>query len=218
MDKNGYMDFLGALNERLGKGVTPETNASVLIWRAIGPTPGGHKPMPAKFFKLMGMQVPPTNSDCFIGLKSFVRERLGLPDFQSPETLEAKLAAAVRHPWSAKEYPQIDKWLKANEKPLALVVEASKSSDYFSPAVGSSILASSDPAQFQCRELAKALISRAMLKVNDGKYDQAWQDLLACHRLARLVGRSTPSVSRVLGISMDSLAGNADLALLQAPI
>ncbi len=216
VDKNGYMDYLQALNERLGKGVTPETNANVLIWQALGPTPDGHKRMPAKFFELMGMEEPPpTGGTYFIGLNRFVRERLGLPDFEPPERFEAKLSAAARHPWSAEDYPRIDKWLKANEKPLALVVEASKRSDYFSPVVDSSILVSFDPAQSQCRVLSTALASRAMLKVSDGKYDEAWQDLLACHRLARLLGRSSPYMWRVVGISIDNIAANTDVALLE---
>src|SRR5947209_7995811 len=47
LDKDGYVDYAAALNERLGKGVTPETNANVLIWKAIGPRPQAAKPMPA---------------------------------------------------------------------------------------------------------------------------------------------------------------------------
>src|SRR5256885_8409701 len=58
LDKDGYVDYAAALNERLGKGVTPETNANVLIWKEIGPRPGGGKGMPAEFYKLMGMEEP----------------------------------------------------------------------------------------------------------------------------------------------------------------
>src|SRR5712664_4809777 len=41
LDKDGYIDYPAALNERLGKGVTPENNANVLIWKALGPRPEG---------------------------------------------------------------------------------------------------------------------------------------------------------------------------------
>ncbi len=34
LDKEGYIDYEVALNERLGKGITAERNANVLIWQA----------------------------------------------------------------------------------------------------------------------------------------------------------------------------------------
>ena len=34
---DGYPDYIAALNQRLSKGVTPENNAVVLFWRAMGP-------------------------------------------------------------------------------------------------------------------------------------------------------------------------------------
>src|SRR5690349_19780241 len=35
--KDGYPDYARALNRRLRQGVTPENNANVLLWKAIGP-------------------------------------------------------------------------------------------------------------------------------------------------------------------------------------
>src|SRR5437870_5722081 len=39
LDKDGYIDYRAALNKLLSKGVRPETNANVLLWKAIGPKP-----------------------------------------------------------------------------------------------------------------------------------------------------------------------------------
>jgi len=36
VDKDGYIDYTAALNERLRQGMTPENNANVLIWKALG--------------------------------------------------------------------------------------------------------------------------------------------------------------------------------------
>src|SRR5687768_14217385 len=41
LDEDGRIDYAAAVNERLGKGVKPETNAVVLLWRAMGPRPTG---------------------------------------------------------------------------------------------------------------------------------------------------------------------------------
>ena len=34
---DGYVDYLAAVNQRCQAGVTPENNAAVLFWRAVGP-------------------------------------------------------------------------------------------------------------------------------------------------------------------------------------
>ncbi len=36
LDKYGYIDYEAALNERLSKGIKPEQNANVLLWKAFG--------------------------------------------------------------------------------------------------------------------------------------------------------------------------------------
>ena len=41
LDKEGYVDYQAALNDRLSKGVSPDRNANVLLWKALGPTPEG---------------------------------------------------------------------------------------------------------------------------------------------------------------------------------
>jgi hypothetical protein len=102
VDKDGYIDYAAALNERLREGVTPETNANVLLWQAFGPHPEG-----------------------------------------------------------------------------------------VTPDLGT------------CREFAYALAARAMLRTGEGRYDDAWQDLLACHRLGRLVARGSFLLYGLVGIASD---------------
>ncbi len=67
----------------------------------------------------------------------------------------------------------------------------------------------------KCRELAVALTARAMLRVAEGKLDDAWQDLLACHRLGRLVARGGTLIEALVGFAIDRIASNADLAYLE---
>src|SRR5262249_741190 len=64
-DKEGYIDYEAALNDRLGKDVTPQNNANVLLWKAFGPRPEGGKGMPAQFFKRLGIEPPPEGGDYF---------------------------------------------------------------------------------------------------------------------------------------------------------
>lgn len=176
--------------------------------------------MPPEYFKALGIQEPPERGDYFIGLRSFLRESK-LNDAEQGAIQDQRDRAAKR-PWTAKDYPLVAAWLAANEKPLALVVEATKRPNYFNPLVPSRdgkgpglLIGAPLPAAQKCRELALALATRAMLRVGEGKFDAAWQDLLACHRLARLVGRGAMNIEALIGVALNAAACHADLAFIQ---
>ena len=221
LDKDGYIDYEAALNDRLGKGITPQKNANVLLWKAIGPRPKGGRGMPAEFFKRLGIKEPGPKGDYLIGLGQFMTDHLKL-DRNDMEWVLEQHDWAIQRAWTAREYPHIAAWLKANEKPLAVVVEATKRPDYFSPLVSrwndtdqGMLIAALLPGVQKCRELAYALTARAMLRAGEGKFDEAWQDLLACHRLGQLVGRGATLIECLVGIAIDSIASNTDLAFLE---
>jgi hypothetical protein len=71
------------------------------------------------------------------------------------------------------------------------------------------------PAIQKCRELSSALAARAMLRAGSGDANAAWQDLLACHRLGRLVGRGSTLIEALVGIVIDRNTFNADVAFLE---
>src|SRR5215813_4881172 len=221
LDEDGYVDYATALNEQLGKGIKPQDNANVLLWKAFGPRPQGAK-MPPEFFKRMGIPEPPERGDYFIGLTDYVREHLKVePGDERANEIHELMNRASQRPWTAKDHPEIVAWLEANEKPLALVVEASKRPHYFFPLVPrksktafSGLMGVYMNGVQECRECAWALNARAMLRVGEGRVDDAWQDLLACHRLGRLVGRGGTLIEALVGIAIDTGAGKADLAFL----
>src|SRR5262249_18606504 len=65
------------------------------------------------------------------------------------------------------------------------------------------------------RQFAQVLVARAMLRTGEGEYDAAWQDLLACHRLGRLVGRGPTLVDALIGVAIEGLAAKGDIAYLE---
>jgi hypothetical protein len=218
LDRDGYVDYVAALNERLGKGVTPETNANVLIWKALGPRPQGGKPMPPEFFKLMGMEEPPEKGEYFLELSRYLREHLKIKDDKAIGAADGQLSLTMQYSWAATDYPEIVIWLNANEKPLAVIAEGVKRSDYFSPlATRSGILGAPFPGLSQCRYVSHALAARAMLRTHEGKYDEAWQDLWTCHRLARHIGRGRTFTDVVTALGIENIVRRADLILLGRP-
>jgi hypothetical protein len=217
VDKDGYIDYATALNERLRQGITPDNNANTLLVKALGPHPEGETLAP-EYYRLLGIQPPPEKGEYFVPVRRYPNRRP--KSDESDEELFAQLHAATQRPWSAKQYPDLAGWLRANEKPLALVREATKREHFYSPVVprrpakAFTRLVDADQSSVQaCRGLANALVVRAMLRTHPGAVDEAWQDLLACHRLGRLVGRGG-MLDALVGIAIDSMASTADVAFL----
>jgi hypothetical protein len=225
LDAEGYIDYAAALNERSRRGVTPENNATVLLWKAFGPRPEGGK-LPEEFvkeyFQWLGTKPPPEKGDYIIRRSRFLREQLKLDPLPDNNTINTELSLCAERPWKASEHPNIAAWLKANEKPLALVVEATRRTHYYSPLIpnkkdkdSSRLIGALVPSVAECRELAKMLTARGLLRAGEGRFEDAWQDLLACHRLGRLVGHGPTNSDLLLGIAIDAIASKADVAFLE---
>src|SRR5438876_740176 len=111
LDKEGYIDYQAALNDRHGKGVTQEKNANVLLWKALGPTPAGGARMPAEFFQRLGIEEPPKDGTYFIGLHAYGKDHLNL-DSGAVDLIADQQSRAGQRPWAAKDYPHVATWLK----------------------------------------------------------------------------------------------------------
>jgi len=159
IDKDGYLDYGTALNERLGKGIGPQDNANVLIWQALGPTPRGlEQGMPAEYFELLGIAEPAKSGDTFVGLAVYYNRQ-----FQGDHdgAYEDDRRRVSQRSWRTWDLPYLAAWLKLNEKPLRLVVEASQRSHYFDPLVSRrregdprGLIVSLMPSVDYCREMA----------------------------------------------------------------
>ncbi|MCS7047423.1 MAG: hypothetical protein NZO58_13785 [Gemmataceae bacterium] len=222
LDKEGYLDYLASLNERLGKDITPDKNVNVLLWKAIGPQPQRGRDVPAEFFKRLGIERPPKRGDYFIDLDSYLRKKLDRLDLEIWSKIAVQRTWASQRPWKTEDYPEVTAWLKANERPLALVLEATRRPKFFTPLVCQTtdkepkLLIGVFPFGTPIfREMAAALAARAMLRVNEGKFDEAWQDLLACHRLGRFLTHSGTLMEWLSGLSIDQLVYTAELAYFE---
>jgi len=214
LDKNGFVDYRAALNRMDSKDMTPENNAAVLFVRALGP--GNLKPERcAEFCKLLQIELLPVRGGYLTSFKEFAQTKLKRP----PTKKElADFDRAQQEPWSARDIPLVADWLKANEQPLELVVEGTRRSKSYHPLVESEergLIGVVLPVIQTSREAARGLAARAMLRLGDGKIDEAEQDLLACHRLARLIARAPFVISNLVGIALDVGAFNGDARLIE---
>ncbi|MBP3958832.1 hypothetical protein J8F10_26600 [Gemmata sp. G18] len=221
LDKHGYIDYEAALNAEMSKGISPEKNANALLALVVGPAPEGGDGIPLDYYKWLDIPVPPKQGDYFVGVYAYVHDKLGI----SGERLEAVFEAQSRvsqRPWVPKDCPPLAEWLTANQKPLALATEALKRPEYFNPLVSrrkegdsSNLIGALLPSVQRYRELAFAFSARAMLRLQDKKFDEAWEDILTCHRLGRLVTRGATLIEALVGIAITQIASTATVTYLE---
>jgi hypothetical protein len=218
---DGTIDYQSALNDRLRHDVAPGRNANTLLWEALGPQPDG-VPLSPALFSLMKMPAPAEQGEYFVAIARYAKEHPEFGQGRPPSEARQQLERAGRKPWSPGDFPLVAAWLKANERPLALVLQASRLPQFYYPHVSGAsgdtdwygLIGAMMPGVLACKEIGPGLAARAMLSAQAERWDDAWQDLLACHRLARLYGRQAePTVFRV-SLRIEQAAGEADLALL----
>ena len=225
LDDQGYVDYLAALNQIQSKGVTVENNAAVLFWQAVGPAKIDKK-VRARHFKLLGIPKPPKKGEYLQSLPEYEEhlKKIGrLPssiedDENIEKTLYDQLDESHKRPWSKDEFPVLAGWLKVNEKPLELIVKASTRPRWYSPLVAKdddnqTVIECLLPAAQSARDALRVLLTRSTLRLHEGDIQGAKSDLLACHRLGRLVAQGPFLVEVLVGIAIDGMAVQGDVAL-----
>lgn len=221
---DGYPDYVTALNRRSSQGVTPENNAAVPFLKALGP--GVLLPQyREQYCQMLGISPLPEKGDYFIKFDDYVARRkdgTNRPDAGPEEDTDVNawdlLNLAMKRPWSQQEFPLLAQWLLTNEMPMTLVVEASNRPRRYDPLCcgeKTPLLAVPLPAIQRYRNVARALCARAMLRLYQGQLEEAWEDLLTCHRLARLAGQGPTVIDVFIAYSIDEAACMGDEALLQ---
>ena len=125
-------------------------------------------------------------------------------------------------PSKASEIPPIAKWLKDNEEPLDLLVQAASRPEWYSPPP--KLIAEEDKHLFvqmipevqEIRSAIYSLLARAMANAHGGNYGKAWEDIHASLLLSRHVSRGPTLVDHMTGSACQGLAANATVALLEA--
>ena len=131
--------------------------------------------------------------------------------------LDEQRHRAMRRPWSMRQYPALIGWLNANAQALNKLADLGGRSRYFIP-----LVSSTDPPSVvdvpvakvaRAQALARALLVRAMLKLDSRAHDQAWADIRLAYRLAGLTGRAPFLVERLAAVGMAADVSTAACAL-----
>ena len=212
LDKEGHVDYAAAINAECSRGVTPENNAVVKLFEAVGPSEIAAENR-NRYFQLLGISPLPVQGPYAISVPEFAKVHGEKGTSPWDAWLAKNFDPATQRPWAAEEFPFVAAWLKANEIPLAKIHDAAGRSRYYGPWVKAS---PDDPLTMvrfpaagclrQCRDL---LIARSMLRLHAGQVQDAWADILACHRLARVCGQGPSLVHQIVARNLNGVACQA---------
>ena len=207
LQDNGAIDYLAAVEQYFGRGITPENNAAPLLLQAFGRTALPSTQLPDGITARLGMAHLPEQGDYFIPLQTYAKSHAGTPkldavDLTRPET------------WPSTDTPFTASWLKANEKPLATIELATRRPRYFIPFDGGNrpqlMLSVLLPHVHLFTDAGLALLVRARLRLTTRDPQGCLSDLLATHRLARLLNQAPTLVERSVSMSIETAACRAD--------
>ncbi len=239
---DGLPDYGQYLLDKSREGVTPENNAAVLLWQALWP--GDLEPEHyALMADELGLDEIPSgdeslqsddsqqNQDRILAWLGPAEVKVNEDDYYTtgiPKSSDLdwqRTTTVIDHarsrPWTGDEIPPLAEWVAENKAPLDLIVEASTRSRYYSPSPtlldqsDSSLIGMLSPNLEGLRDAARALAARAMWNLGEGRPMDAWRDLLALHRLARLLCRDGATlVDQLVAIAFDGIAADATFTLL----
>ena len=227
VNPDGTINYIEAINKQFAKDVTSENNAVPILLKALGPSLLSNR-IREESLRRLELTAEDIDSDhYFIPWKE--RAKINKP---------AKSQAAAACPGKSKisssdknasledvrqmlrkgrVHPELLDWLAANAEALRLVEKATTRPRYYMPMVSNSdspaMLYVLLPSVNRYRLVARALVTRAMLKFHEGDVDGAWQDILTTHRLARLVQHGPFLIEQLVAISIDSMAVEGGITL-----
>jgi hypothetical protein len=224
---DGLPDYEKYFLELNRKGATPENNAAVLLWKALWPNNLEPKQFESMKFEL-GLKETPS-AEAALQLLDSDANRKRVKDWLAKQKIDTEevdvadlIAPAIDHSWTSKQFQPLTEWVKSNQKPIDLLVEASHRLRFYSPSP--TLLDKQDdiliavllPGAQNVREAARALGVRAMQSVGENRLNDAWRDLLALHRWARLAGQGHTIVEQLVAMAVSDIACRGTQALLSS--
>jgi hypothetical protein len=235
---DGLPDYEKYVLDLYREGATPENNAAIPLLRALWP--GELDPSQyAAVVTELGLEQIPSGDEALVQLHDktnrdrvaeWLLERAGA-DAAGAESFAGQTDAyaadpdtvidqTMSRPWTSDQIPPLGKWVAVNEGPLDMIVEASRRARYYQPSPTlindrrDLLVEVLLPHVQSVRSAGRALSARAMWHVGEGRPMDAWQDLLALHRLARLVGQGRTLVEQLVAMALNGIACEGTLALL----
>jgi len=191
---DGRVDYLKYIDDRRSEGVTPSNNAAVLFLQALGRVALPRTQPPDGITDRLGMPHLPEQGDYLTDLNAYcTRHFLPVP----PDPPDGDIPAT----WPVHIEPLRQQWIESNAHPLDLLTQASARTRYFIPFDGGNrpemLIEVLLPHAVAFRNVGTTLLTRAVIRLQSGDCDGCIRDLLAAHRLARLLSQCATLIERI---------------------
>jgi len=202
---DGLPDYRAALLAMAGPAPPPEENAAAALLQVCWPLGIDDADLPKVCAALGIPNEPPA-------------DRLRAPDDDaaSKVTHEMYFAAGER-PWTGADLPELEAWLVKNEATITQLVTASKRPRYWLPEpsmfrAAESMFGSWTFVDVESRHASTILTCRAMWHIGERRYADAWRDIHAIYRFARLVGDAkrgpTTLITELMTVRIEATASD----------
>lgn len=207
LKKDGSVDFLAAVNAHFSQGVTPENNAARVIVPLLDPLTWSTDSNHRRDDVLRALGLDPAKCDvsnCLVELNTFAKStKLNEDSFQR------QYITAMERPWTADEFPELARWVSENERALARITEATRRERFYVPFVAtdsdSLIQVLLEHIQ-QARSVARFYSVRVNLNLANGRWKEAWNDILTIKNLGGLVGQGPTLVEGLVGVAITGVS------------
>jgi hypothetical protein len=203
---DGRIDFVAAINEHFGEGVTESNNAARIIIPLVDSSAWSVAEDRARVFASLGLSLEDfAEQPTLVEYRTYV-DSLSLNLDQWNEAY----IAALERPWTDDEFPELKNWLDANREPLARVSEASRRDHFHVPLIvpsGEPSLAAIRLDHIQhMRGIARMFAARAHNHIAHQRWNEAWADVLTMTKLGRLVGQGPTMVENLVGLAITGMS------------
>lgn len=218
---------LRKLNSSLSQGVSPQQNAVVILVEIFSPAVFEPALRPDSM-DMLGIVSVSEQSPRFEYIGPYVKKQVDSPDdYDQIEELTNQihvglLDVAVR-PWQRADNEALAGYLDENQDALNLFVAASKLPKYYAPLLAEemspSLMSASMAVEYRLEFVCRCLNARATLRLAEKDLDGGFSDLLASHRIARLLAAGSPlDVSIAKAHQIDAITCRTEMGIMESGI
>ncbi len=210
---DGTIDYAAALNDECFRGVAAEANAAALLWEALG-SEMMEPDLRESYQEQLGYSSSPPPTKPFHALDELYGE-----DYQALARVHQQMDAALAAPWTPDDYPELARWLSANDEALRLCADAGRLDRYFDPLIppaDGTLLETTTTLTQETRSLVPLIALRVTLRLGMGQVEESLEDSATLHRLSRLISQHPLFISQLAAYSYSAAAIAGDAALIQS--
>ena len=207
---DGTPDYVAALNEKYGKGVTADNNGFVSWLELVGTNMNVAETGRGKLLELLGRKDLPAEAGDWQRYDEFLTAR-GITE-KDAQKLQEEFEKLSRTLWKGTEHPMAWAYLGdiSRQRMMEKFVEAAEKPRWWAPAVSANgrMMSMLIPGLGSTREAASVMSAQATLEAANGQFESFERHVVALKRLGLHLGSCPTVIERIRGAGVDWTADN----------